>query len=80
MARRPPRNLPEGTFFPFETIFRLLTEVNWFVSSRLLRTRRRARLRTPMKLSMTTALVAALCIGQFFSGDLIWGHILTYDI
>ena len=46
MVRCPPRNLPEGTFFPFETIFRLLTEVNWFVSSRLLRTRRRARLRT----------------------------------
>ena len=33
-----------------------------------------------MKLSMTIALVAALCIGQFFSGDLIWDHILTYDI
>ena len=32
-----------------------------------------------MKLSMTIALVAALCIGQFFSGDLIWDHILTYD-
>jgi hypothetical protein len=31
--------------------------------------------RMPMKLSMTTALVAALCIGQFFSGDLIWSHI-----
>ena len=45
MARCPPRNLPEGTFFPLETIFRLLTQVNWFVSS-LLRTRRRAILQT----------------------------------
>jgi hypothetical protein len=36
--------------------------------------------RMTMKLSMTIALVAALCIGQFFSGDLIWDHILTYDI
>jgi hypothetical protein len=41
-AKEPPR----GHFFPYGTIFRLLTEVNWFVSSRLLRTRRRARLRT----------------------------------
>jgi hypothetical protein len=42
--------------------------------------------RMTMEISMTIALVAALCIGQFVSGDLIWGqgvdmgHILTYDI
>ena len=34
--------------------------------------------RMTMEISMMIALVAALCIGQFLSGDLIWGHI--FDI